>query len=249
MRLFNALIVFSLFAGVASAETLRVYVGTYTNNGKSKGIYQLDLDLATGKLTAPTVAAEEKDPSFLAIHPSRKYLYAVSELSEVGGEPTGAVAAFSIDPGTGKLTKLNSQPSGGAGPCHLVVDKTGKTVLVANYSGGSVESIPINADGSLGKPVSKIKHVGKVHLDKRQGGPRGHSINVDAGNKFAVAADLGLDQLRVYKLDAEKSLLTVNTPPFAMVKLGAGPRHFAFHPDGNHAYTCLEISSEVAALE
>ncbi|MDX2037870.1 MAG: lactonase family protein [Isosphaeraceae bacterium] len=248
MKLFMIGMALALAASSASAESMRVYIGTYTGNGKSRGIYQFDFDPSSGRLTPLGIAAEEKDPSFLAIHPNRKTLYAVSELGDYEGKPTGAVASFAVDPSTGKLRKLNAQPSGGGAPCHLVVDKTGRAVLVANYSGGSVESLPIEADGSLGKPASVIRHEGKVHLPQRQGGPRGHSINLDAANRFAVAADLGLDELRVYEFDAAKATLTPHDPPFAKVGLGTGPRHFAFHPSQKFAYTCLEITSGVTAL-
>ena len=244
----------SLFTPLAAAqekaaakpEKLLVYFGTYTR-GESKGIYCYELDLASGKLTEVGATSGVTNPSFLAIHPSGKFLYAVSEVAE-GEKKVGAVTAFALDRKTGALTKLNYQGSGGAGPCHVAVDKTGKVALVANYGGGSVESIPISEDGQLKAPASVIQHKGEVALAKRQGGPHAHSINVDAGNRFAFAADLGLDKILVYKLDAEKGTLTPHDPPFAKVKDGSGPRHFAFHPSGKFAYACEEITSEVTAF-
>ncbi len=199
-------------------ERYRVYLGTYS--GKlSKGIYQCELNLKDGSLTEPTLAGEASDPSFVAIHPSRKFLYAVNE-----GPAT--VSAFSIDGTSGKLTLLNSQPSQGGAPCHLVVDPTGKNVLAANYTGGSCLCLPIEGDGKLGKATSFQQHEG----------PRkhGHSIHVDKANRFALCCDLGLDQVIIYAFDPAKGTLAphgaFHTPK------GAGPRHFAWQPDGKTAY-------------
>src|SRR5436190_5987001 len=133
----------------------RVYIGTYTSN-TSKGIYVSELNRATGALSQVDLAAEVKNPSFLAIHPNRQYLYAVNEVADSDGKPTGAVSAFAIDAKSGKLTLLNQQSSQGAGPYHLVVDRTGKNVLVANYNGGSCACLPIGADGRLGEATAAI---------------------------------------------------------------------------------------------
>jgi 6-phosphogluconolactonase len=226
---------------------LLVYVGTYTS-AKSEGIYMLRLNTTTGELTPAGVISGIKNPSFLAIHPNRKYLYAVSEVSDADGKPTGGVTSFAVDSKTGKLNQLNSQPSEGAGPCHLVVDKTGKTVLVANYGGGSVAALPIAADGRLGKATAAIQHKGSSVNQQRQSAPHAHSINIDSSNRFAVAADLGLDKLLIYRLDAAKGTLTPNDPPFASVAPGSGPRHFAFHPNGKFAYVINEMLCTVTAF-
>jgi 6-phosphogluconolactonase len=230
--------------GMLAAQTpdkYRVYLGTYT--GKlSKGIYSCELDLKDGKLSSLELAGEMTSPSFVAIHPSRKFLYAVGE----GGGKKAGVVAFSIDAQTGKLTKLNEGSSGGAGPCHLVVDATGKTVLAANYGGGSCCSIPIKADGSLAEGGSFFQHKGKGILPNQEG-PHGHSINVDRANQFAFCCDLGLDKILIYKLDAGKGTMTphgeFDTPP------GSGPRHFAFHPNGKWAYTNGEMSMTLIAMD
>ena len=219
-----------------------VFVGTYTD-GKSKGIYRMTLDTASGKLSEPTLAAELDNPSFLAVHPTRKYLYAVNETS--GG---GAVTAFALDPDTGALTRLNRQSSGGDSPCHLVVDASGKNVLVANYGSGSVAVLPIGNDGALAPASDVIQHAGRVFDPARQGGPHAHSVNLDRANRFAVVADLGLDRLFVYKFDPEHGKLTPNDPPSLKLKDRSGPRHFAFHPDGKHAYLINEIDCTVTAL-
>lgn len=235
--------------GGASGEPskLLVYVGTNTS-GENKGIHLLDLDLATGALSNPRLAGEAANPSFLAIHPGRKFLYAVSEIGTLGGKKTGGVNAFSIDPKSGGLTLLNQQPSEGAGPCHLVVDKAGKNVLVANYGGGSVAVIPIQEDGKLAPPSSSIQHTGSSVNPGRQKEPHAHSINLDAANRFAFAADLGLDKVLIYKFDPSKGKIEPNDPPHASVAPGSGPRHFAFHPDGKHAYVINEILSTLTAF-
>jgi len=164
----------SVFADEHPTKVI-AYVGTYTG-GESKGIYQFELDLKTGKATAPKLAADVANPSFLAIHPNQKYLYAVGELSDFEGKKGGAVSAFSIDRKSGKLNLLNQESSVGAGPCHLVVDGSGKNVLVANYGGGSVASLPIDAKGRVGEASSFIQHEGSSVNPRRQKGPHAHSI-------------------------------------------------------------------------
>ncbi len=229
------------------ADKLQVYVGTYTS-GKSKGIYLMELDLSTGALSAPELAAEVSNPSFLAIHPSRKFLYAVGEMNTFDGKKSGAVSAFAIDPKTGKLTLLNQQASQGGGPCHLVTDKHGRHVLVANYGGGSVAALPIQEDGKLGAATGFVQHKGSSVNPRRQEGPHAHSINLDAANRFAVVADLGLDQLLVYRFDPTKGTLTANEPPSASVAAGSGPRHFAFHPTVKYAFAINELTSTLTAF-
>jgi 6-phosphogluconolactonase len=229
-------------------QKYRVYIGTYTTGGASRGIYFLDLDLATGALTAPAVAGESVNPSFLAIHPGRRFLYAVSEVDKSQGEKGGGVSAFAINRSSGTLSPLNQQSSRGQGPCFLTVDRTGKNVLVANYGSGSVACLPIAPDGRLQPASSFQQHEGSVADPKRQQGPHAHSINLDAANRFAVAADLGLDKLFVYRFDPAGGALVANDPPFAKVAPRSGPRHFAFHPDGKHAYVINEISLTVTAF-
>jgi 6-phosphogluconolactonase len=242
-----------LFASAAPADEtkpqkLRVYVGTYTQGSNSKGIYLFELDLASGALKPQGLAGEAVNPSFLAIHPSRKYLYAVGEVSDFAGKKTGGVSAFTIDPKTGKLSLLNQQSSRGTGPCHLVVDRDGKNALVANYGGGSVAALPIQDDGRLAEASSYIQHEGKSVNPSRQEAPHAHSINLDAMNRFAFAADLGLDKVLVYRFDGSKGLLSPHEPPAASVAPGAGPRHFAFHPGGRHAYVINELANTVTAF-
>jgi 6-phosphogluconolactonase len=227
--------------------SLWVYVGTYTR-GNSQGIYRCRFDLSSGELQVPALAAEVVNPSFLAVHPSRRYLYAVGEMSSFAGKKAGAVSAFSIDSETGKLSLLNQQPSGGAGPCHLVVDDSGRNVLAANYGGGSVVCLPIREDGRLGPSTSFVQHEGSSVDPRRQRGPHAHCINLDAANRFAVSADLGLDKVLIYRFDADNGQLEPNDPPWGEVDPGAGPRHFAFHPNGRFAYVINELDSTVTAF-
>jgi 6-phosphogluconolactonase len=231
-----------------AADKCRVYIGTYSGDN-SRGIYVCELDLASGEVSKPELAAEVKNGSFLAIHPNEQFLYAVSEISDLDGKRTGGVSAFAIDPASGKLELLNQQSSEGAGPCHLTVDKSGQTVLVANYGGGSVAALPIGKDGKLSPAATAIQHTGSSVNKSRQAGPHAHSINVDPANKFAVAADLGLDKVLVYRLDPATSKLTANDPPAAKVAPGSGPRHFAFHPTAKYAYVINEIACTVTAFQ
>ena len=244
MKIFSTLMFSLAVPSVASAESFHVYLGTYTGgNITGKGICRSVLDTETGRLSDPVVAAEAKNPSFLEIHPSGKFLYAVSE---VGG--TGAVLSYAIDAGTGDLKRLNERPSGGAGPCHVNVDHAGRNVLVANYGSGSASVIPINADGTLAEPTGFVQHEGSSVNAKRQKGPHAHSINVSPDDRFAFVADLGIDKIMIYSLDGRKGTIVANDPPFAQVKPGAGPRHFAFHPNGKHAYVINELDCTITAF-
>lgn len=231
----------------AGPSSMYVYFGTYTGE-KSQGIYRSRLDMATGALSAPELAATVTSPSFLAVHPSKRFLYAVNEMGKFGDKPTGAVSGFAIDAKSGGLTLLNQESSGGNGPAHLTVDRAGKAVLVANYGGGSVASLPIASDGRLQPAVSVIAHQGASVHPKRQTKPYAHSINVDAANTFAYAADLGADRIFIYRLDAATGALTAATPASATLAPGAGPRHFAFHPTKPFAYVINELSLTVTAF-
>jgi 6-phosphogluconolactonase len=222
-----------------------VFIGTYTDH-KSKGIYRYLLDTATGELTGGELAAEAVNPSFLAIHPTHRFLYAVSEVDEFNGKRSGAVTGFTLDPTDGKLGKLNSQPSGGDGPCHLVVDRAGKHVLVANYAGGNASVLPIGDDGRLGKATSFVQHKGSSVNKERQEAAHAHSINLDPAGRVAVVADLGMDKVMVYRYDADKGTLTAADP--VVTAPGAGPRHFAFHPSKPFAYVINELDCTVLPL-
>ena len=236
---------------VAAADTnqatqLRVYIGTYTG-GDSQGIYSSTLNLESGELSSAQLVATSKDPSFLAIHPSGKFLYAVNETMEYESQATGAVSGFAIDPENGALRPINQQPSRGAAPCHLVVDATGRNVLVANYFGGNVSVLPTRSDGKLDAATGFVQHTGSSILP-RQTEPHAHSINLSADNRLAFVADLGLDKILVYKFDPDSGSLTPHDPPSTPVNPGGGPRHFAFHPNGKFAFTNNEITSSVTSF-
>ena len=224
-----------------------VYVGGYTD-GEGQGIRLFRMDLASGKLTPAGVGPNIVNPSFLALHPGGRMLYAVSEVGSFHGQKTGAVSGCSINPADGSLTLVNAQSSGGAGPCHVTVDRLGKNVLVANYSGGSVAVLPVDNDGRLREPSSIIQHHGSSVDPKRQEGPHAHSINLDSANRFAFAADLGLDAILIYRFDPDHGTLTPNDPASVNLAPGAGPRHFAFHPGGRTAYAINELNSTVTAF-
>ncbi len=230
---------------VAARDTFIVYIGTYTR-GDSRGIYAYRFDAATGKVESLGLAGEAVNPSFLAVHPNRKYLYAVGETGSAG-QP-GSVTAFAMDLASGKLRRINQVSSGGAGPCYVEVDPTGRNALVANYGGGSVAVTPINADGSLKEPSSFVQHKGEVADPKRQGGPHAHSIHVSPDRRYVFAADLGLDQLIAYRWDPAAGKLAPNDPPFAKLAPRSGPRHFAFHPNKKFVYAINEISRTVTAF-
>ena len=234
-------------AGAASADYF-VYIGTYTGQ-QSKGIYAFRLETATGKLAPVGLVAETANPTFLAVHPNGKLLYAANEITTFGGQKAGSVSAFAIDTKTGSLAALNQTSSRGAGPCHVSVDKTGKCLLLANYGGGSFAAIPLKADGSLSEATAFIQDSGSGPNAKRQSAPHAHSFNVSPDNRFAVAADLGVDKVFVYRLDPGKAALEANEPAYTAVSPGAGPRHFAFHPDGRHAYVINELNSTVTAFD
>lgn len=226
----------------------RVYLGTYTGP-KSKGIYVCELDSETGKLTEPRVAAETTSPSFLALHPDGKHLYAVNEVSKFQGKDAGSITAFSIDEKTGGLKELNQQTSGGPGPCHLVVDREGKCVLVANYGGGSCGAVLLNKDGSLGEMTSFFQHEAKpAPPGGKPRPPRGHSINVSPDNKLAFCADLGRDEVVIYNLDAAAGKLAKHDPPAGNCPEGSGPRHVAVHPTGKFVYAINESKLTVTVF-
>src|SRR4029077_4299691 len=151
-------------------------------------------------------------------------------VSNYKGQNSGVVSAFAIDHRTGKLTLLNEVPSRGSDPCHIIVDKTGRFVLVANYSGGNVAVFPILAEGGLGEAAAFVQHTGHGTNPQRQEGPHAHYINLSADNRFAVAADLGLDEILIYRFDPAKGTLTAKDPKFVSLNAGAGPRHFVFSP-------------------
>jgi 6-phosphogluconolactonase len=221
-----------------------VFVGTYTTKTESKGIYAYEFDTDTGKLTPKGVAAETPDPSWVAVHPSGKFLYAANEAGKAS-----TVSAFAVDTKSGKLSLLNQIPSLGEDPCYLSFDKTSKYVLVANYSSGTISVFPILADGRLGEHTAMLKDQGATGPNKeRQEAPHAHWIETSPDNRFALVADLGLDEVLAYKFDVTSGTLAPNEPAFARLKAGSGPRHAVFYPNGKFVFAVSELSSTATSF-
>ena len=243
----------------AASRKYLVFVGTYTTKTQSKGIYEYEFDADTGKLTPKGLAAETRDPSWVAVHPSGKFLYAANEAGKVS-----SVSAFSIDKKSGKLTLLNQMPALGEDPCYISLDRTGKYVFVANYTSGNIVVFPLGTEGKLGAATANVRDEGKLGPNKeRQDGPHAHWIEATAHNHFVYVADLGLDRVLIYKFDAAKGSLAPGAPqpsketpdrvaaldPFsATLNPGAGPRHAAFGPDGRFMYVLGELQSTVTVF-
>ena len=220
-----------------------LYVGTYTESTKSEGLYLVRMDRRSGELLQVDAVNAGANPSFLSIHPNGRVLYAVNEL-----EQTGAVSAFAIETGTGALTRLNEQPSGGGAPCFVSVDKSGRVLLVANYAGGSVALLPIQPDGALAPAAQVVQHQGKGPNAERQEGPHAHCILPDSCNRFVLEADLGVDRVFVYRVNFDDGTLHHIERGDAVMRPGAGPRHIAFHPTLPLVFVANELDSTVATL-
>lgn len=236
-----------LMAHIAAAADYFLYVGTYTNR-QSKGIYGWRFNPDHGDLKPLGLVAETADPSFLAIHPTGRFLYAVNEVANFQGQRAGSISAFAINHETGKLRLLNTVSSHGPGPCHLALDHTGKCLIAANYDGGSIAAFPVREDGRLGDASSFFQHGGTVALPQRQGGPHAHAVLIAPDNRFALVSDLGLDQVLSYRLEAARALLTAANPPFVKLAPGSGPRHLAFHPNGRFIYCINEIKPTISTF-
>jgi 6-phosphogluconolactonase len=238
-RLLLAVVAISAMPAVAQSKgEFITYVGTYTRPNKSKGIYAWRFNPATGKLTSIGLVGETASPSFLAVHPNRKFLYAVNE------QRAGAVTAFAIDAKTGMLKALNTVSTKGDGPCHLAIDPSGKWLVAANYGGGSVAEYPVQADGSLGEASAFVQHTGSSVDAARQKGPHAHSTVFSPDGKLVFVNDLGLDKILAYQVDGLKPA----DPPFTAIAPGSGPRHLAFSPNGRFAYAITEMKTGVIAM-
>jgi 6-phosphogluconolactonase len=232
-----------------TAKEMLLYIGTYTSTGKSEGIYVHKFDTESGKLTPLSVVKNVVEPSFLTIDKDRKYLYAVNELLEYEGRKAGAVSAFAIDRKTGNLQFLNRRTSLGGAPCFITTSENQKFVLVANYLGGNVSVYPIEKDGKLGASVDLAQHTGIGPNKDRQEAAHAHSITLDRNNRFAFAADLGIDKLMIYRFDDKTGKLKPNeAQPFYQTKPGAGPRHFSFHPNDKFAFLINELDLTITSL-
>jgi 6-phosphogluconolactonase (cycloisomerase 2 family) len=243
----------------AGAGKVLAYVGTYTPNGE--GIYLFEMNPADGRLSRRKVFANIRNPTWLAFAPSGQHLYAVNETQTFDGAKTGAVSAFAVDRDSGDLTLLNSVGSGGAGPAHCSVHPSGRFVFVANYGGGSIAVLPVQADGRLGE-ASDVQHdpgppgatraadapPGSFAISDHDG-PHAHMVQTDPAGRFVLSNDLGLDRTFLWKFDQASGKLSPNDPPFVAASSGAGPRHFAFHPDGRVLYNLHEEASTLAVYD
>jgi 6-phosphogluconolactonase len=240
----TALGVLGLRPGIQSLGAIErfAYIGTYTNDGRSQGIYRLFLNTTTGALRLDGVAAKAADPSFLALHPNGRVLYAVNEVSDFSGKPTGAVSAFAVARESGALRPINQLASHGKSPCYVSVDRTGRAVLVANYETGSIATFTIRRDGGLGVARTIVQHEGRGPNEQRQQGPHAHCILTDPGNRYVVAADLGVDGVLIYQFNERTGSISTVANGVA-TKPGAGPRHLAFHPTGKFLYVINELDS------
>lgn len=235
----------SILASPLVAQT-RVYIGTYTGKG-SEGIYVADFDTASGALGTPRLAARAENPSFLAIHPSGKYLYAANEIERFQGKATGGISAYTIDASSGELSILNQLASGGGAPCHVSLDPTASVLLSANYGGGNIAAFTLAPDGKLKARTAFIQHEGKSINKDRQEFPHAHAINCDPSGKFVFANDLGIDKVMIYKLDAATGKLSPNDPPALSIKAGSGPRHLAIKDKS--IYVLNELTSTVTVFD
>ena len=225
------------------SNDFHLLVGTYTS-GKSEGIYVYKFNALTGEFVSESIAKNVKNPSFLAVSPNEKFVYSAGEIDK-----NGAVYAFSFDKKLGSLTQLSTQSSNGNYPCHVAIDKTGKWVIAGNYGAGSLTVLPVEANGGLGKPIQTIQHEGKGKNAERQESPHVHSINIAPNNTDIFVADLGIDQLVSYSLNATTGMLSKGNPPFTKLEDGTGPRHFTIHPNGKFAYVIQELSSQITAFD
>jgi 6-phosphogluconolactonase len=240
------------------ANEMLVYVGTYTEairfgtgkilEGKGEGIYLYRMDPATGVLELDSTTTGVVNPSYLAIDPTQRFLYAVNELKTYEDKPTGTVSSFAVDVESGRLEFLNKQLTHGTDPCHVTVDAKRRNIFVANFMSGSVCVLPVRKDGSLGEASDFIQHLGSSVDPVRQKGPHAHSVTLDRTNRFAFVPDLGLDKLMVYTFDRTRGMLEPHAAAWIKVKPGAGPRHVGLHPGGKFAFLINELDSSLAAL-
>jgi 6-phosphogluconolactonase len=240
--------VLTIAAVLLAQQTIRaqealMFVGTYTN-GKSEGIYSYRFDPLQAEARQVSVTTGIRNPSFLAVSPGGRFLYAVSELN--GGGDAGRVVAYRVDGTNGTLQRINEQSSGGDDPCYVTVDKTGRWVIVGNYSSGSLSVLPINGDGSLGPAVSRQVHEGSGPDASRQEKPHVHATVLSPDNRYVYVPDLGADKIFIYRFDSETGKLLPGEMPYRAAHPGSGPRHFVFHPEKNYAYLVEELTGSVS---
>src|SRR5271157_5702907 len=247
LKLIALFVVFASAVAHAAGSKYVIYVGTYTDKG-SKGIYAYSFDPGDGESKPLGLAGETANPSFLAVDANGKHLYAVNEIDNFDGSHSGALSAFTIDQVTGRLTLLQQVSSSGADPAHLSLDKTGRYLLVANYTSGSIAVFPVLEDGRLGPRSAFVQHAGSSVNKERQAGPHAHAIQTSNDNQFVLTADLGLDELLVYRFNPKSGSLEPNDPAFVKVSPGSGPRHFTIAPSGKFVYLVNELSSTITVF-
>ena len=237
----------STFAQKPTSKEI-IYAGTFTDKG-SKGLYILDFDRASGKFKELQTVSDGKNPNYLEINPAGKFLYAVyDEGATPAPDRQGSVMAYQINQKTGLLTKINEQPTGGRGPAHISIDPKGRFAYISHYADGSLSVYILNPDGRLGQLADTKKHEGTGGDPARQKGPHVHSIIPSKDGKFIYATDLGIDKIMIYAVDQKTGKVSPAKTPFAQTSPGSGPRHFAFHPSGNFAYSAAELNSTVSSF-
>ncbi|MCD6347577.1 MAG: lactonase family protein [Bacteroidales bacterium] len=245
------LVIITLFIGSCRPESpvkIHFYVGSYAE-AEDTGIYYCELDTVSGEINILSTLSGIKNPSFLTLYPAENQLFAVGEVTKkTAGQASGTVWSIALDPKTGSMEIQNSVSSGGAHPCHVSIDATAHYLLVANYSGGNLAMIPINADMQLGEPVGVYQHEGSGPVAGRQDTPHVHSVNISPDNSMAYACDLGTDQIVAYKINIDEACLTPDSSASYTTAPGAGPRHFAFSPDGKRAFAINELNSTLISF-
>jgi len=233
---------------LAQEPSCWVYFGTSATDDAHRGLYVASLNQATGTLSMALRATDKSNSVFVAFSPDHRHLYSLAEVARAGHRPSEAIETYAIDMPTGFLTSIGERIVDGSEACHISVDPSGTCILTANYDAHYVEVFPVLADFTAGPRSCLVRHSGSGPDISRQEYAHPHSINVDPSGRFAIVADLGLDRVYVYRLDAAAAALTSNEPPFARVPPGAGPRHFAFHPDGRHGFVINEMGASITAF-
>ncbi len=248
MRMFFSICCVLMMSTTTFASDPVVFVSAF-KSGEEGAIHAYRFDAATGQLKLLHRTTDIENPFFLAVSPNGRFLYSI-DAEKFGGSEDEFVAAYKINGRDGQLTRLNRQSARGTASCYLDVDATGKTVVVANYSTGSVAALPVQTDGSLGKASGFVQHTGSSVDPKRQTGPNAHCIVVSPDNRFALAADLGIDKILIYRLNPRAARLTFSeTQPFAALPPGSGPRHLTFHPGGQHVYVINELKNTITFFQ
>lgn len=232
----------------AAGPSCWVFLGTSATDAR-RGIYRASLDQETGRLSPAVRAADKSDSVFFAFSPDKRHLYGLAEVPGRGPRPLEAIETYEVDAGTGELRNVGERVSDGTEACHISVDPSGRCVLTTNYDEHFIEVFPVEPDSTVGPRTCKVGHSGSGPARSRQQTAHPHSVNVDPTGRFAIVCDLGLDKVFVYRLDAPRGMLAPNAHPFASVAPGAGPRHFAFHPDGRHAFVINEMGATITAFD